>query len=464
MKSRIIKRIGTLFMAIVMLLCLNSTWVLAETVVNLDGSGRDLNHKVSLTLTKYEEDTTAVNVSDQRPLAGIPFTLQRVELKSGSKQGSTNISDYNLVGTAIQKSTNINGVVTWVDTDGLVQGIYLVTELPSSTVSAPSVSFLVSLPMYVNGEWVYDVTAYPKNTVDPGPDIEKEETTPVGSGNIVSWEYKVDIPADIANAKKYELTDKLDSRLTYVSDSIIGWYIDQNGVSHNLTANDHYSVAYSDATDTLVITITAAGFAELANAYITGFTGIPKLHFSFNTSLSTTDENNTGVVENGGSTEYTNENGNTYTPKIPDEEKPSTDLFGIHIYKINVNAMPLKGAEFKLYKDEQCRTQDMVTTDTYVTDDNGDAYIYGLVEGTYYLMETKAPTGYNAITTPIKVVVNKGVANAEYIVKISITNSNAFTLPQTGGMGTVLFTIGGVALIAVACTLLFVAKKKKTSR
>lgn len=459
MKSRSIKRIGVAMLAVIMLLCTNLTSASAE---NIDDSGRDWDHAVSLTLTKYEKDEDAVNVSDQRPLVGIPFKLAPVELKSGMEQGSTNPNDYNVVGPAIEKSTVTGGVVTWSTAlDGLTQGIYLVTELPSATVSSPNVSFLVSLPMYTNGAWVYDVVAYPKNDVDPGPAIEKDAVTAPSAGNIITWEYKTDIPGDIKDAQKYVITDILDAKLTYVNDSIAGWYVDQNSAKHNLTAGTHYSVSYTNANKTLVITILQAGFDELAKAYINGSSGTPKLHFTFDTSVSTTDSGNTGEVENGGTFEYINEDGNAYTTNIPDDEKPSTDMFGIHIYKINVNEMPLKDAEFMLYKDERCRTEDLVTSDVYTTDQNGNAYIYGLAEGTYYLKETQAPAGYNAITTPIKVEVNETAANASYMVKITVTNSNGFTLPQTGGTGTLLFTIGGLGLIGVAFVLLLASKRKK---
>ena len=87
-----------------------------------------------------------------------------------------------------------------------------------------------------------------------------------------------------------------------------------------------------------------------------------------------------------------------------------------------------------------------------VTDQNGCALFYGLAYGTYYLIETEAPAGYNLLTEPVEVVINDAAhlaANA-----VTVTNSAQFRLPETGGIGTMVFTLGGAGILGAAVLVL----------
>ncbi len=111
--------------------------------------------------------------------------------------------------------------------------------------------------------------------------------------------------------------------------------------------------------------------------------------------------------------------------------------------------------------------------------------VSGLDDGTYYLMEIKAPTGYNLMENEKELAINATTTNGQNwagraedaltalqisvdggvaqdgntgtgIVNIIVTNNQGATLPETGGMGTTLFYIIGGLLVVGAGILLIV--------
>jgi LPXTG-motif cell wall-anchored protein len=104
----------------------------------------------------------------------------------------------------------------------------------------------------------------------------------------------------------------------------------------------------------------------------------------------------------------------------------------------------------------------------------GKLTVTGLDEGTYYLTETQAPDGFNKPNAPVDFVLkdsnNTGALDGAdstsytdgYLPK-TVQNSKGFTLPTTGGMGTILFTAGGILLMGAAIVLVVVIRKRKTA-
>ena len=113
----------------------------------------------------------------------------------------------------------------------------------------------------------------------------------------------------------------------------------------------------------------------------------------------------------------------------------------------------------KAYVMEVCGTAD--------NDNKGKLNIQGLKPNqTYYLYETKAPNGYNKLTAPVTITINKdgnvtGCTTANHEIQtLYVENKTGSTLPSTGGMGTKLFyTIGGI-LMAGAAIVLVVRKRR----
>lgn len=107
--------------------------------------------------------------------------------------------------------------------------------------------------------------------------------------------------------------------------------------------------------------------------------------------------------------------------------------------------------------------------DTITTDKTGKFYIVGLDEGSYKLDETAAPAGYNKLANPIDVVITSSydddALTAKYFIgdsdpaTIEVENKTGGLLPETGGIGTIIFYVVG-GLLMLAAFVFLVAKKR----
>ena len=104
-------------------------------------------------------------------------------------------------------------------------------------------------------------------------------------------------------------------------------------------------------------------------------------------------------------------------------------------------------------------------TSTITSNDTANGIVIrGLDNKTYYLKETKAPAGYNLLTTNVSLVVaveDGSLADLAHTNIVKIKNNSGSAMPTTGGIGTVIFyTVGGALVIGGAIFLIMKANKQ----
>lgn len=205
--------------------------------------------------------------------------------------------------------------------------------------------------------------------------------------------------------------------------------------------------------------------------------------------------------DNTAKVEYSNDPSNGGTGESKEDKTYTYDFnFGIDKIDAKENAQgghdKLAGAQFELQDAQgnkitlvkvddntfrpKANDTEATAADTDVkTDATGALNFTGLKEGTYKVVETKAPQGYNKLTAPIEVVITAkydaegkltewGVhkssdAYAKDNTTITVQNNKGLELPSTGGMGTALFTVFGVLIVALGAGW-YVKSNRKSSK
>ena len=114
--------------------------------------------------------------------------------------------------------------------------------------------------------------------------------------------------------------------------------------------------------------------------------------------------------------------------------------------------------------DDIADATEIFTDNTEASDTFGTLTINGLDKGaTYHFTETTAPEGYSINEDGIDVTFNAGVANAPFSKDAEMTDTklSSLPLPETGGMGTTIFTIGGCVIMIAAAGLYFASRRKE---
>lgn len=330
-----------------------------------------------------------------------------------------------------------------------------------------------------------------KEVLDEADDAEAGSTDGWGetADHAMYETYQYKLTAKLPNDKDLdeyehyylEFKDSLSAGITYVGNMT---------VTVNGTATTSFETTAVDGTDgpvsftvtiqDLKTIITDLKEAEIVVTY--------DAYLNSDAVVGNEDDNQNTV-----SLEYSNDNEWDGTGK-PTTGETGPDTVFVFTYDVDNTKIdgsteaPLKDAEFRLYADEACTTEIALIFDSkkgayrpVATGEQGTVMksaedgvfnIVGVDAGTYYLKETKAPTGYNDLEAPIKVVIvaaHAETSETEAATVIDqdksqntvneVKNYSGATLPTTGGMGTTVIYVVGAILVIGAGVLLITRRR-----
>lgn len=141
-------------------------------------------------------------------------------------------------------------------------------------------------------------------------------------------------------------------------------------------------------------------------------------------------------------------------------------------YKTDAEKVVLKGAEFNVKKGSETlyfvkesegvyklAKADVQGASQTIIAPEGTVQVKGLDEGTYKFIETKAPSGYSINKDGVEVTV-RGTDSKNESYSTSMKDTKLSSLPETGGIGTTIFTAGGCAIMILAAALFFTNRRK----
>ena len=318
------------------------------------------------------------------------------------------------------------------------------------------------------------------NTKNGIPTIDKQvkedSTEQWGAHNTAdigqTVEYRVTINVH-AGAENYILHDVMDDGLTYLR---------VTGIEHVVPGTGTHAVD-------------AAKYEVKTDAAVTADNCDFEVHFSkdFCDELETNDKiivsyeamlNRNAVIAGSG-------NVNTAWLSFGEGHESNKDsvttyTYGIDIVKTDSQNTLIDGAQFKIYDAANGGSEvavvlmdDGVTYRRARADEigiaivvkDGKVRVVGFDNGTYYLEETEAPDGYNKLTARQKFIISDSNLDATFNGEIystgsgvHVTNKTGTMLPETGGMGTVLFVTFGTIVVLGAGVLLVTKKRMSMIR
>lgn len=440
--------------------------------ITYNATKNTLSHAWNSNFADYFAGTTDYNHTAYTVDAFAALTNDSDELKTLLAGLPKYISEKNIAPVGSTQTVAADKTATF---SNLAMGEYFIR--PTSTTSVYQLMLQKVEPTVVAGKYVIDDVTFSAKHKEVTVDKTADKTS-VTKNEKVTYTITVEIPTYATGAvdKSFYVSDLLPDGLAIDTDSIKVQIdetdVDASNYTLDKTATNEYTFKLSVDTAKYAARWSANGGKQLVITY-----------------TATLNNNNTTAVNVKETNTVTFDY--SFYPYVENSHKQKTDTVDVTTFAIKIDkfvknqeANKLAGAKFDLYRTATQAEIDAGTSveiphtsiqgikleGDKVTDDNGAAtfakYEANGTKYDYYLVETQAPSGYNLLDEAVKVNFTDAQVEATAgVYTVEVSNSSGIQLPITGGTGTVIFTIIGIALMVGAVVLFVVSRKKaKESR
>lgn len=467
-----------------------------------------------ITLIKKGKTIKVDGTENEEALKNVSFELQKKETTGWTKvdEYKTNVSGvinvtelapatYRFIETNLGEKDDNKGYIL----DGKTAYEFTVQTDGKIKVGDAEASKNATITVYNEKPSLEKSVKNTDGTYDNDTDASVEDT--------VTWKVEASVPSNVNELKTYKLTDKMSNALTWEDKTKADLKITTDN-NTTLSENTDYTLTVpgdNTAGGTWAIEFTEVGKTKLANSNVKVIT------VTFNTKLNENAKIGSEGNLNDAELDYSNAIYPTEDPNNPNKgNTPGEDIikdqaivysFQMKVLKVDGKTnTALKDVMFDLYSYTGTKTNPTeadlkgkhgtLVEKNLITDADGKIQKSGLKNGTYYLVETKTvktkdEKQYNLLKEPVKVEIKVdyvtktettitkdgngnvtdtttvstktftgGDKGSDGTFTVTVKNYTGFDLPITGGMGTVLFSIAGFALMAGAAFVLLKGRRK----
>ena len=338
-------------------------------------------------------------------------------------------------------------------------------------------------------------------------------TATASVGDTVDYQIISTLPTITSKASslsEYTYVDTLSKGIRYNKNDVVIEFFKDAGCTDKIATWDEssgkFAVAYDDAANTMTIRMTEAGLTEI-NEAATVYTNSVKRGYSDCTMRITyaatlTADAQMGDTDNSNKVMLTWKRTNTtYFDTL--EDCCHVYTYGIDVLKqFSDNGGNVRNVKFRLHNDtDDCYiiadlkdgiyyakgiTSKKSDATIFIPNSSGHIVVKGLEDDAYSLTEIATDKGYVLLKDAVKIVIKTAesgqcekcgaklltasatvngkdvtMTDSNAIVPLTVVNNPGFDLPKTGGYGTWMFTVGGVALLGAAAFIVIRSRKHK---
>ena len=335
-------------------------------------------------------------------------------------------------------------------------------------------------------------------------------------GDTVDYQIISTLPTITSKASalsEYTYVDTLSKGIKYNENDVVIEFFKDAGCTDKIATwavnSGKFTVGYEDTANTMTIHMTDAGLAEI-NESESVYTDSVKRGYSDCTMRLTYAATLTAAAKMG-DTDNPNEVVLTWKRTNTTYFDTLKDCCHVYTYGIDVlkqfsdNGGNLRNVKFRLHNDtDDCyiiaEQKDGVyyakgfatkkaDATTFIPNAQGHIVVKGLEDDTYSLTEIATDKGYVLLKDAVKIIIKTSengqcekcgaklltasatvngkdvtMTDGNAIAPLTVVNNPGFDLPKTGGYGTWMFTIGGVALLGAAAFIVVKSRKHKSEQ